>query len=189
MTSHGHPDESPEDPDFCSALPDAELLTLAASGDEDAFRMLFLKHYSVVRSVAARILCDLGTADDIAQETFVRFARSMADIRDPSGLRAWLLRVATHLCRDHFRSGTRRASRERDFSALCLPASDEQSQCFHDIPAALAQLPPLHREAVVLVFYENLSHAEAARVADCAVSTLSWRIMLAKRTLKALLSR
>lgn len=172
-----------------SSETDEELVRSALAGQESAFNTLFERHYEAVRGLAIRILLDLTVAEDIAQETFVRAARSLGSLSDPAGLRSWLFRVAVNLCRDHQRSAARRIAREQNYAELCQPECKREHPLAPRIATALAKLPPAHREAIVLVFYENLPHAEAARVAGCAVSTLSWRVMLAKRTLKKLLAK
>jgi RNA polymerase sigma-70 factor (ECF subfamily) len=53
---------------------------------------------------------------------------------------------------------------------------------------AVKRLPPKQREAVALVWVQNKTHAEASRIANCAESTISWRLALAKRTLRKFLS-
>jgi RNA polymerase sigma-70 factor (ECF subfamily) len=184
-------DETAHSPDLpaCSESEpsDAELMVQAQASSDRAFKELFGRHYAAVRALAARILCDLSAAEDVAQETFVRFARELSAIKEPSGLRSWLFRVAANLCRDYLRSRTRRNYREGDYADLCLQAEPGRNPAATGVASALAKLPPQEREAIVLVYYENLSHPAAARIAGCAPSTISWRIMLAKRKLKSLL--
>jgi RNA polymerase sigma-70 factor (ECF subfamily) len=50
-------------------------------------------------------------------------------------------------------------------------------------------LSPDQREAIALVFFEECSHAEAAKRLGCAESTISWRIHLAKRKLRQLVKK
>lgn len=166
---------------------DAELLEQARAGDEAAFAKLFRRHYPSVRGMAARILLDLSAAEDVAQETFVRAARLLAQITDGSGLRSWLYRAAINLCRDRLRSQKRRLLREEEFMRLCGTTQEKPDERAVRIIEILRTLPATQREAVVLVYYENLDHATAARAAGCAASTLSWRLMLARRRLRQLL--
>jgi len=166
---------------------ESELVHLAREGSEAAFQLLFERHYAAVRGVAARMLLDLAAAEDVAQETFIRAARSLDCISNADGFRSWLFRVATNLCRDHIRASSRRGVREKEFVHSGLLEHDAECEAPIRVLDALASLPQQQREAIVLVFYENLPHAEAARIVGCAVSTISWRIMLAKRHLKSLL--
>jgi RNA polymerase sigma-70 factor (ECF subfamily) len=96
--------------------------------------------------------------------------------------------VATNLCRDRIRNQARRRLREEEFSRLTAQENPHSDERAHSLLKSLARLPHEQREAIVLVYYENLNHAAAARVAGCATTTISWRIMLAKRKLKSLLT-
>ena len=64
------------------------------------------------------------------------------------------------------------------------PTHSSASEAHSAVREALSGLPPEMREAVALVYYEGLNHAEAARVLGCAESTVSWRIFRAKHKLK-----
>jgi RNA polymerase sigma-70 factor (ECF subfamily) len=55
------------------------------------------------------------------------------------------------------------------------------------VQAALNQLPPKQRAAIVLTVYENQSHAEAAKTLACTEATVSWRVFAARQKLKRLL--
>jgi RNA polymerase sigma-70 factor (ECF subfamily) len=70
-----------------------------------------------------------------------------------------------------------------------LAEGEARPEGVSEVGDALASLPASLREAVVLVYFEGLNHAEAARVLGCAETTVSWRLFRAKRQLKALLSR
>ena len=67
--------------------------------------------------------------------------------------------------------------------------SKERPPEFDSAREALAVLSADQRAAVVAVYFEDLSHAEAARVLGCAEATISWRIFVAKRKLKTLLTQ
>jgi RNA polymerase sigma-70 factor (ECF subfamily) len=60
--------------------------------------------------------------------------------------------------------------------------ADKRSRWLH---AALQELEPGLRETVLLILGEELSHAEAAKILGCAESTVSWRVHMAKKALKA----
>lgn len=165
---------------------DSSLVCRWRSGDDDAFTLLFEKHYPLVRNFAVRFLQSLPSGEDVAQETFVRLARKVPDCPEGATLRSWLLRVALNLCKDHIRSESnhRRKLAEYEQERSLPPDAGDGAQRVRE---ALASLPPDRRAAVILVYYENYTHAEAAQALGCAEATISWRIMLAKRKLKSLL--
>ncbi len=181
--------EAPDDP---------TLLGLLARGDASAFTTLFERHYPAIHAFAYRLSLCPAEADDIAQETFVQAARALATFRGDSSFKNWLYSIATNKSRDRFRQRARRARLGEQLSTLgagddppaslataAAHASDSAATRAHAaVRDALADLSPELREAVALVYYEGLNHAEAARVLGCAESTVSWRIFRAKHKLK-----
>jgi RNA polymerase sigma-70 factor (ECF subfamily) len=55
------------------------------------------------------------------------------------------------------------------------------------VQTALSLLPAKQRAAIVLTVYEEMNHAEAARVLGCSETTVSWRVFMARKKLKQLL--
>lgn len=182
-----------------SAPPDdPALLRRAAHGDTTAFTTLFQRHYPAIHAFAYRIALCPAEADDIAQETFVQAAQSLATFRGDASFKNWLYTIATNKSRDRFRQLTRRARLGDELATLAdtetsgsrsADPTDHASSVAHaTVREALATLPLPHREAVALVYFEGLNHAEAARVLDCAESTVSWRVFRARQRLKKILS-
>lgn len=185
---------SPADAPALENFDDFHLHSLAATGDSAAFAALFHRHYPAIHAFAYRLALCPGAADDIAQGTFIHAARSLGSFRRDASFKNWLYAIATNLTRDLHRSRIRRESREQQLALLAPdPAAAHRDHAATDsahaaVRDALSQLAPEQREAVALVYYENLSHAEAARVLRCAESTVSWRLFRAKGRLKKLLS-
>ncbi len=161
------------------------LVHLAGGGDELAFSELFRRYYARLRAFAWRMVFDSQAAEDIVQETFIRTARQMHTLRDGRAFEGWLFRITANLARDHIRTTL---SHERKLAAAALESPARQNDGSLRVEQALQTLPQAQREAVALVYYEGFNHADAARRLGCAEATISWRIMLAKRTLKKYLS-
>ena len=171
---------------------DADLVARAASGMDAAFTTLFHRYYERVRCFAFRIVLEAQAADDVAQETFIRAARHLSSIREGQAFLAWLFRIAANVARDHLRS-QRAHDRKLESAAATAAVNQPDSGASADQAqrafAAMQALPPKQRAAVALVFIENCSHSEAAQRLGCAESTVSWRIFLAKRTLRKWLTQ
>lgn len=73
-------------------------------GDEAAARALMEEHYPFVMSLVRRHVPDHGTAEDLAQQTFVRCFARAAQWDDTKPLEPWLARIALNQCRDHYRA-------------------------------------------------------------------------------------
>ena len=81
-------------------------------GDQDAFAALIARHGPMVFGVCRRLLHDAGSAEDVAQATFLMLARNATSIRNPEALGGWLHQTACHLALKHRRADTRRRDRE-----------------------------------------------------------------------------
>ena len=161
-----------------------KLVHSAGLGDEAAFSVLFTRYYERLRAFAWRMVFDSQAAEDIVQETFIRVARQIHTLRDGRTFDGWLFRIAANLSRDHLRC---RISHEKKIAAAAKESLSSTDKSHDRVEIALQSLPPSQRAAVALVFYEGCNHAEAARRLGCAEATVSWRIMLAKRSLKKIL--
>jgi RNA polymerase sigma-70 factor (ECF subfamily) len=163
---------------------DLPLVAAAAKGDSGAFAQLFHHYYPMIYAFAYRLSLNTGDAQDIAQETFIKAARSIGAFRGDASFKNWLYQIASNSHRDFHRRKLRETRVEDELAAAVETA---QNADFGAVNEALGALSPDHRQAVVLVYYEGLNHAQAARVCGCAETTISWRLFLAKRKLKALL--
>jgi RNA polymerase sigma-70 factor, ECF subfamily len=170
------------------AADDSALISAALQGKAAAFEQLFDRYYAMIHAFAYRLCLRAADADDIAQETFIKAARGLTTFRG-GDFRSWLYRIAANSAWDFHRNVARRKQMESEATEQMLSDSEAPPGGASEVGDALASLPPNLREAVALVYFEGLNHAEAARVLGCAETTVSWRLFRAKRQLKALLSR
>jgi RNA polymerase sigma-70 factor, ECF subfamily len=166
---------------------DQVLCARARDGCEESFETLFRRHHSSLHAFVYRLCLDAACAEDIVQESFIKAARSLQDFRGESSFRNWLYRIAVNSTRSWQRSDIRLRQATEDLTRQ--QETIEHEQDFSPVHEALASLAEDLRHAVALVYYEDLSHGEAARILGCAEATVSWRIFRAKRRLKHLLSR
>jgi RNA polymerase sigma-70 factor (ECF subfamily) len=179
-------------PDDESNPSDQFLVRRALAGVDSSFALLFHRYYDPVRSFAYRIVLDYQASDDVAQETFIRAATKLSTLREGQSFAGWLFRIASNVSKDHLRA--RKSHQNKLLEAGWQTESvscDEWSENPDAVRVAkaLANLPIKQREAVALVLFENHTHAEAAERLGCAESTISWRMALAKRTLRKRLSQ
>ncbi|XCM83095.1 sigma-70 family RNA polymerase sigma factor [Kitasatospora sp. HUAS MG31] len=137
-------------------------------------------------------LADVQSADDLAQETFLRALGSLPGFAGRSSARTWLLSIARRTVVDRHR---RAAARPRcaalpDWEAAAEQQQPRSSGGFED-GVALADLleAVIHerREAFVLTQVVGLSYAEAALVAGCPIGTVRSRVARARDDLIALI--
>ena len=167
--------------------PEARLVGAARSGDTGSFEVLFDRYYDMIHAFAYRVCLVETEADDIAQETFIRAARGMASYRGDASFKNWLYRIAHNALIDWGKQSTRRHERQAEFAAEMESQARVRPPDYAPVHAALRQLRPDLREAIALVYLEEMNHREAASVLGCAETTISWRIFRAKRALRKLL--
>ena len=140
----------------------------------------------------ARFLCgSRAEADDLVQEALARSLRSL-DARDEpvEDLRAWCLATVRNIFHEQLRARKREAARLRDaVPEAAAPPLQEAPGQMRDLTRALRDLPPLLREAVILVGAQGLSHAEAAAICGVPVGTMKARVSRARGRLADALGR
>ena len=153
------------------------------AGDREAFAPLVESHREAVFHLACRMCGDRATAEDLAQEAFVK-AYTRLDRFDPTAgsFRNWVLGICANLARTHFRSRRRaRALAERAAEHERMRIEDMQARAAAEpdperIRQALETLPPGLRVAVVLKYMENLSVQEIAETLSIGESAVKMRL-------------
>jgi RNA polymerase sigma-70 factor, ECF subfamily len=164
---------------------EAQLIATAAAGSAHAFTQLFNRYYPMIHAFAYRLSLCPAEAGDIAQDTFIQAARALGGFRREASFKNWLYTIAANKSRDRYRQHTRRVKLTEDYATLNAgSAAEPEPAQAAAVREALAGLPLEMREAVTLVYYEGLNHAEAARILGCAETTVSWRLFRAKQKLK-----
>lgn len=171
---------------------DTEQLPVAAArrGDPAAWDALFHRYQLPLYSYAYQLLHDEQACLDAVQETFVRAVRHLDALRDDDRVGGWLFGILRQQCLQHWRrSGRAEAAHQALAAEPAAPwegpdellIREEQSTAFY---AGLDQLPPPHREVLVLHFLEDFPLDEIARITDTPVGTVKSRLHYAKRTLR-----
>lgn len=144
---------------------DRELVIAFQRGDLDAYTEIYRRHRARVWAICRRLLHDSQDAEEATQETFLRSYRALARFNGNYQLGAWLARIATNICVDQIRG---RARGPRVEPTEELPASDDGSRTDVlvteqiQLSKTLAEIQPLHAEALVMRAVGGLSHQEMA---------------------------
>jgi RNA polymerase sigma-70 factor, ECF subfamily len=178
-------------------LSDDQLLERARAGDHAAFRVIVLRYEGAVAATVVGMLGAGDEADDVGQETFIRFYRSLGHFRGDSALGTYLRRIAMNLSLNALkrrrRFSLRFSSRDRDRVAdTADPASVpdlEAAELNAHVRAAIEQLGPRHRPVVVLRMIEGLSVKETAEILGLPEGTILSRLSRALQQLEPLLAR
>ncbi len=167
-----------------SPLPDDILLDHARSGDELAFRALVERYESAVASGVIGMLGAGDDADDVGQETFIRFHGAMSTFRGDAALGTYLRRIAMNLSLNALkrrrRFSLRLVSRDQTATPLDEPAVDaydaEGAERVTMVRRAVAQLGEKQRSVVVLRLLDGLSTNETAEVLELPAGTVMSRL-------------
>jgi RNA polymerase sigma-70 factor (ECF subfamily) len=168
---------------------DAELLRLTMAGDDQAFTSLYRRHQGQVYRFALLMCGSVGIAEDVTQEVFMVLIRE-AHRYDPARgqLSAFLYGVARNYV-------LRRIDRDRSYVPFIEESDHDEAvppaqlidrddplgnftrnEVIRLVRQAVLALPARYREAVVLCDFQELSYAEAAKVLDCPIGTVSSRL-------------
>lgn len=158
------------------------------SEDEERFLALWTRFGPSVMAYALRHL-DPDSAQDVVAETFLVAWRRLTSI--PSEPLPWLLVVARNTIANLRRSGHRQARLAIElgrFRQVAEPAAaaDVLATERAAVLDRLAALTPLEREALLLIAWDGLSPAQAAKVAGCSRATFNLRLFRARRRLHAI---
>ena len=166
------------------------LVARAKGGDRNAFSQLIRRHYDFIHRTACKWLGRRQDADDIAQEVCVKLASAIHSFDGRAAFTSWLYRVTLNVVRDSQRAQTRRGKHIERLTIVHpedAPPEQEDSATAKELWAAVRTLPNQQRDAVLLVYAEEMSHAEAGVIMGCKEATVSWHIHEARKTLRGLL--
>lgn len=171
---------------------DASLVRRTLQGDAAAFEALVRRYYDAAHAVALGVLGTRMDAEDAVHSGFVRALAQLGSCRQPERVREWLMQVIRNQARNARRAVQRHATDATDVDTLtgsASPAQDaERAELGDELAAALAVLPPLQREVVLLHDLEGLPHAEIARQLDCSEVMSRQHLFVARRSLRATLT-
>jgi RNA polymerase sigma-70 factor (ECF subfamily) len=166
------------------------LVNRAKAGDRLAFAQLLEDHYDFIFRTACKWSGRKSDAEDIAQEVCIKLATAIQSFDGRSKFSSWLYRVTVNMVRDMQRSSSRRSKAVDAFSVVHPeddPGNQEESATAKELWRAVSELPEKQREAIMLVYAEDMNHADAAEIMGCKEATVSWHIHEAKKTLRGLL--
>jgi RNA polymerase sigma-70 factor, ECF subfamily len=123
-------------------------------------------------------LCRNGDqADDLVQETLLRACTSIKSFSPGTNMGAWLHTILrNHFCSERRKRRKRLESIEAYVGLLATKPTQIAHTEYRDVCRALAKLPPVQREALILVGAAGLSYEEAAQACGCPAGTIKSRV-------------
>jgi RNA polymerase sigma-70 factor (ECF subfamily) len=152
--------------------------------DEESFQLFYNRTARPLRAYLVCALHDRSFADDILQETFLRFLRAdLPAAMQEEHRKNYLFRIATNLVRDHFQSARAVLPKE--------PAShgsfEDDIARKEDLQRTMKELKPRERELLWLAYVERFSHTEIASMLGAKTESIRPMLARARQRLAALL--
>lgn len=176
---------------------DEALAVAARGGSEEAFRILVERYERPVFGLLLRIVRRVETAEDLAQETFLKAYRALGRFDPERKFSSWLFKIAHNAALDALRrDGHEPLSLDAPLSdgeePPELPADPKAENPFERaagrdlgraLEGALRRLKPQYREILLLRFVEELSYEEMAEVLGVPLGTVKIHLFRARRDL------
>jgi RNA polymerase sigma-70 factor (ECF subfamily) len=183
-------------------LPDADVAALAKEGREPAFRELVRRYERPVFSLIFRMVRDRETAEDLAQDTFIKVLNNIDRYRPEFKLSSWLFKIANNVTIDHLRrrqlatvslDGSPHAQTAAEAQATSLDVESrgesaleaiESRELGSAIELAIGKLRPEYRSCILLRHVEGRSYEEIAATLDLPLGTVKTYIHRARHELR-----
>ena len=182
-------------------LEEEALIAAASRGDLESFNQLVLRHQNMAYHHAYALMRDPASAEDIAQESFVKAFQNLNTFRGGS-FRSWLLRIVTNSAYDILRRAKRHPMQplfpedengeEMETAPwLADPAASveeniENSQLSEKIHELMSLLPDTYRDVLILVDLHQLDYMEAAETLRVPIGTVKSRLARARLQMRKL---
>lgn len=181
---------------------DAMLVERTVAGDQKAYELLVIKYQRRIQRLIGRMVRDVDLVEDIAQETFIRAYRALAQFRGDAQFYTWLYRIAVNTAKkalmdlkrnptiseNSFKSGDEDETSplENELTSVETPeALLASKEIAGMVNAAMEALPEELRQAITLREIEGLSYEEISEVMNCPIGTVRSRIFRAREAISA----
>ena len=164
----------------------------AQQGDPDAFEAVYREHAGRVYALCLRMSGDAQAAKDLVQVVFVRAWEKLDTFRGESAFSSWLYRLAVNVVLMDRRNRARKAEDsldEDEDSAPVAAAIARSPELKLDLEQAIAALPRMARQVLVLFDVEGYSHSEIGQMLGIAEGTSKAHLFRARGLLKEMLAR
>ena len=163
---------------------DMELVALVTSSDDQAaFQLLVERHQGAIRGFLRRLAAgDYGTADDLAQETFLMAYRKMHTFKSTGSFVSWLHTIAYR----QFLQFTRKHARQQVMAEPPEQGHDPGQSIDAEIltQRLMAFVSPEERACLTLAYAAGMSHPEIGKVTDLPLGTVKSHIQRGKHKLQ-----
>lgn len=170
---------------------DSELIALYKKGNEKAFEVLVQKHKSKIYTIIYLIVKDKYTAEDLAQETFIKAVTTIKSgkYNDEGKFMPWLSRIAHNMAIDYFRRQKRYPTivpddnsnvfNTMDFAEDSYETKQVRQETHTRLRELIYNLPEPQREVLLMRHYMQMSFQEIAEMTGVSINTALGRMRYA----------
>jgi len=175
-------------------LTDLKLLEEIASGDREAFKVIYERYVRQIFSFVYKITKDNKLTEEVVNDVMFEVWKSANSFKGNSAVSSWIFGIAHNKAMNELRKKRPEALDPEEFSRLAgsednaeeIIVKKDRSERMN---MALNELTPEHRTVLELTFYNGMSYQEIAEIVECPVNTVKTRMFYAKEKLKESLNR
>lgn len=176
-------------------MSDDSLVQEAKKGDAEAFTELVRRYQRKIYSTIFQFTRNHHDTNDLAQETFMNAFKSLKKFRQQANFYTWLYRIAVNITMNFLRIKHREKGRE-EFMEDQLPSEEIKfstsspenhslkKEFQEKLKEAVESMPLAYKATFVLIAFQEMTHAQAAKVLRCSEKTVSWRMHKARKLLR-----
>jgi len=171
-------------------MTESQLIRQACQGNASAVRALYERHSPRVFAVVRRIAGDDDTAQDYAQEAWIRAIRALPTFRGDARFSTWLHRIAVNSALQALRKAETRTKRQAPMPAaipVSPPQGDRDTLLGNLLERAMDQLPEGMRQVLVLHDVEGYTHEEIGGILGVTSGTSKSQLFKARAKMRDLL--
>jgi len=160
-------------------------------GDDTSFDLFVRKYYWEISTYCHYHCPDKEYAEDLTQETFVRFFTKLSDYRYKGKTLNYLYTISSNLCKDYFKKIKEIPVEETELIGEIKPEERQMEDILNKIlmEQALKQLPDELNEVITLCYFQELKLTEIADTLQISLPLVKYRLKQAKVQLKKLLRK
>ncbi len=151
--------------------------------DESRYNGWVREHYRFLFRSAWALTGSRPVAEDVVQDCFTSAWKHRHQLRDPELARAWLFQIMRRSALRHLAPGLQPVDDEDALSAEAAPDAGTDDRL--DVLTALSRIAPIHREVLVLYYFDDMPTAQMAEALEVAPGTVLSRLARARAALKA----
>jgi RNA polymerase sigma-70 factor (ECF subfamily) len=189
--------ERPKKERSAGAIEDQVLVERVLSGDNRAFERLVEKYKKRIYYLAYKMTRDHDSADELAQESFVKAYQALSRFKKDYSFYTWIYRICVNLSINFLKKEKNSVSTDLISDKELLQFSKNVSNQLESmitseqaaiVKQALETIPPDQKAVFILKTYENMTYEQMANVLNCSIGTVMSRLFRARHKLRGALA-